>query len=150
MRPRVPVFALACLSLLLARAGAEERDPRLLVGMDLKSAMDSLGLPQSMFSFRGSEEARDDVVFYYSDHLYLFWYRDRVWQVRFDRRYAAPVLGYSLGMARDQVLQGSTRALRALGDSLYFDMDSGAVPMRVRLAFSGGVLSDLYVYRSDF
>jgi hypothetical protein len=33
---------------------------------------------------------------------------------------------------------------------LYFDVDEGKYPLRVRLVFSGDALCDLYVYRSDF
>ena len=75
-------------------------EPTRVIGMALKSAVETFGLPQSMFTFRGSEEARDDVVFYYADHMYLFWYKDRVWQVRYDRRSTAVVHGVSLGMSR--------------------------------------------------
>ncbi len=103
-----------------------------------------------MFTFRGSEEARDDVVFYYADHMYLFWYKDRVWQVRYDRRSTAVVHGVSLGMSRQEAEAAvPERPLVADGDSLYFDL-AGSYPVRVRLAFAGSTLTDIYVYRSDF
>ena len=131
-------------------AAADSVEPTNVIGMELKSAVETFGLPQSMFSFRGSEEARDDVVFYYADHMYLFWYKDRVWQVRYDRRSTAVVLGASLGMSRQEVeAVVPERPLVENGDSLYFDL-AGSYPIRVRLAFSGSALSDIYVYRSDF
>jgi len=151
MRPGT-LPALLCFLLFLALpAGADSLDATRVIGMGLKSAVDAFGLPQSMFSFRGTEEARDDVVFYYPDHMYLFWYRDKVWQVRFDRRSTAGFHGLSPGMTRQEVEAAvSERPLVSSGDSLYFDLDAESFPVRVRLVFAGSDLSDIYVYRSDF
>jgi hypothetical protein len=134
-----------------APAAADPVDPVGILGMQLKPVVDTFGLPQSMFTFRGSDETRDDVVFYYPDHMYLFWYKDRVWQVRFDRRAGAVVHGVSLGMSRSEVEAAvPERPLVTSGDSLYFDLDSAGFPVRVRLVFSGDAVSDIYAYRSDF
>ena len=150
MRPRLSLVALAFFLSLLMCAGAEDLDPTRLIGLDLPAAVSALGLPQGMFSYRAAEDKLDNVVFYYPDYLYLFWYRNKVWQVRCDRRFAGPVLGLTLGMSREQVEGASPRQLTPNGDSLYFDLDSESYPLRVRLVFTAGVLSDLYVYRSDF
>jgi hypothetical protein len=130
---------------------AELPDLTRVIGMDLKTAIDTFGLPQNMLCFRGTDEARDDVVFYYPDHMYLFWYKDRVWQVRFDHRSAGGFHDLSLGMTRQEV-EGAVkeRPLVSNGDSLYFDLDTADFPVRVRLVFSGSGLSDIYVFRSDF
>jgi len=125
-------------------------DPSRYIGLDLKAALDALGSPQEVFSFRGPEESQDNVVFYYSDFLYLFWYRNRVWQVRCDRRFAKPLFGVAMRMPREVIERTSRRQLAARGDSLFFDLDEAKFPLRVRLVFSNGSLSDLYVYRSDF
>ena len=150
MRPRPPLVALVFFLSLLMRAGAEDFDPTHLIGLDLPAAVSALGLPQEMSTYRAAGENLDNVVFYYPDYLYLFWYRNRVWQVRCDRRFAGPVLGLTLGMSREQVERASPRQLTPNGDSLYFDLDSKSYPIRVRLVFTSGVLYDLYVYRSDF
>jgi len=150
MKCCTPAFLLALLLVHVVPAAADGGEPTRAIGMELKSAVETFGLPQSMFSFRGSEEARDDVVFYYPDHMYLFWYKDRVWQVRYDRRSTAVVHGVSLGMSRQEVEAAvPERPLVANGDSLYFDL-AGSYPVRVRLAFAGSSLTDIYVYRSDF
>ncbi|MGA2764627.1 MAG: hypothetical protein ABSG17_14825 [Spirochaetia bacterium] len=125
-------------------------DPTQYIGLDLKSALETLGTPQEVFSLRGPDENQDDVVFYYPDFLYLFWYRNRVWQVRCDRRFARPLLGVALGMPREVIQRTSPHQLIANGDSLYFDMDDGKYPLRVRMVFANDALSDIYVYRSDF
>ena len=149
---RAPLPFAACFLLVTAVAGphAADVDPLKVIGMDLKAAAEAFGPPQSMFPFRGTTADRDDVVFFFPDHLYLFWYRDRVWQVRFDMRYAGTVLGLALGTSRDQIQMSSTRQLLPAGDSLYFDIESAGYPVRVRLVFASGRLSDVYVYRSDF
>jgi hypothetical protein len=148
MRGGVLLVLLAALALPAAADSGIE--PTRAIGMGLKTAVETFGLPQSMFSFRGSEEARDDVVFYYADHMYLVWYKDRVWQVRYDRRSNAVVHGVSLGMSRQEVEAAvPERPLVENGDSLYFDL-AGPFPIRVRLVFAGGTLSDIYVFRSDF
>jgi hypothetical protein len=119
--------------------------------MDISAAVGVLGAPQQMFTWRGTDAQRDNVVFYYSGSLYLFWYRDRVWQVRFDRRYTGSVLGLTMGMYRDLAL--STIAGRPTvvnGSSLYVDIEPSPFPLRARLVFENDFLTDLYLYRSDF
>jgi len=150
MKCWTPAFLLVFFLVLIVPAAADSVEPMRAIGMELKSALETFGLPQSMFSFRGSDEARDDVVFYYPDHMYLFWFKDRVWQVRYDRRSTAVVHGVSLGMSRQEVEAAvPERPLVANGDSLYFDL-AGSYPVRVRLVFAGSTLSDIYAYRSDF
>ncbi len=147
--------ALLALSLFLAVCAgpllADSREATQVLGMGLKSALDTFGLPQSMFTFRGSEEDRDDVVFYYPDHMYLFWFKDRVWQIRFDRWATVNFHGISLGMSRSEVEAAvHERPLVAQGDSLYFDLAGSSFPVRVRVVLAGDTVSDLYVYRSDY
>ncbi len=131
-------------------AGADDVDPTRYIGMDLATAVDAIGLPQQMFTWRGSDEKRDNVVFYYPNQLYLFWFRDRVWQVRFDRRYTGQIFGLTFAMPEDLVLATIPWTTVASGDSLFFDINNSSYPMRVRLVFTNGFLSDMYIYRSDF
>ena len=125
-------------------------DPTRFIGLDMSAAVSSLGIPQNVFSFRGQEDTQDNVVFFYPDFFYLFWYKDRVWQVRCDRRFAKPLFGVAMGMPREVIERTSPRKLMAKGDSLFFDVVDAKYPLRVRLVFSNDALSDVYVYRSDF
>jgi len=125
-------------------------DPTHYIGLDVKSALDALGAPAQVFSFRGQDDGQDSVVFFYPDYLYLFWYRNRVWQVRCDKRFARPMFGVAMGMPREVIERTATRRLMAKGDSLFFDLEDAKYPLRVRLVFSNGALGDIYVYRSDF
>jgi hypothetical protein len=148
MRP--VVLSLGLFLSILTRISADDFDPTRFIGLDIPAAVAALGLPQEMFTYRGGEEKQDNVVFYYPDFLYLFWYKNRVWQVRCDRRFTSTVFGLTLGASREQVERTSLRPLAPNGDSLYFDLSDGSFPLRVRLVFTASVLSDLYVYRSDF
>jgi hypothetical protein len=149
MRPLPVILAFFFFAAALP-AAADDVDPTRYIGMDLPTAVTALGLPQQMFTWRGSDEKRDNVVFYYANQLYLFWFRDRVWQVRFDRRYAGPLFGLTFGTPREVVNASIPKTALASGDSLFFDIDNPTFPMRVRLVFTDGMLSDMYVYRSDF
>jgi hypothetical protein len=150
MKPRFLACALLLCCIIGPSAAADGIDPVPLLGLGLKAATDLLGLPQSMFPFRGTEEARDDVVFYYQGHFYLFWFKDRVWQVRLDRRYEGPVLGLTLGMPRQDAERLCPPPVINDGDSSFFDVAAAPFPVRVRLLFDAGLLADVYVYRSDF
>jgi hypothetical protein len=129
---------------------AGDLDPVSWIGLELQSAYDTFGPPREVFPFRGKEEWQDNVVFFYPDFIYLFWYKNRVWQVRCDSRYRGSILGLTLGMERDEVKRVLSRTLREQGESIYFDIDTLKYPVRVRLVFSDQTLSDLYIYRSDF
>jgi hypothetical protein len=151
MRCRPLAVVLLFLAVSAAGAGADSVDATQVIGMGLNAVVTTLGLPQNMFTYRGTDASLDDVVFYYPDHVYLFWFKDRVWQVRYDRRATAVVHGVSLGMSRSEVEAAvSERPLVSDGDSLYFDLDTESFPVRVRLVFTGSAVSDIYVYRSDF
>ncbi len=133
-----------------AQAVASAPDPTSWLGMDLPRAVAALGLPRDLFSWRGPDAESDNVVFYYPNSVYLFWFRNRVWQVRFDRRFAAPVLGFTLGMSRFAALGSPGRLFISNGDSLLFDVGGAGFPVRVRLVFDADQLTDIYVYRSDW
>ena len=148
MRCRARIVFILLLSGALAIA--EDFDPMRFIGMDPENAFGAIGAPREVFPLRGGETAEDNVVFFYPDFMYLFWYDNRVWQVRCDRRFASSVLGFSLGMDRKTVEGKSQRSLSPLGDSLYFSIDTGQYPLRVRLVFVNEALSDIYVYRSDY
>jgi hypothetical protein len=127
-----------------------EFDPLPLLGMDAAAALDSFGPPREVFPVRGAGQDEDDVVFFYDSFLYLFWFQNRVWQVRFDRRFDGSVLGLAIGMSRAEVETCCRGRLVASEDSSYFDLPGCPCPVRVRVVFEEGYASDIYVYRSDW
>lgn len=125
-------------------------DPTELIGMDPALAFAALGAPTGIFTQRGAVQNEDDVVFFYPDYRYVFWYCNRVWQVGYDRRYAGTVLGFTIGMARAEAEAAAPGRLRESDGSLYLSVDTGRFPLRVRLAMTEGRVTDIYVYRSDW
>jgi hypothetical protein len=129
---------------------AEEFDPLPLIGMEPSAALAAFGPPREIFALRGTSEAEDDVVFFYDPCIYLFWFQNRVWQVRVDRRFDRRVLGLAIGMSMPEVEAACPGDLRASGGSLFFDVPDCPCPVRVRLLFDADGLADIYVYRSDY
>jgi len=125
-------------------------DPTDLIGMNPPQVFAALGAPGEIFPWRGATPAEDDVVFFYPDFRYVFWFQSRVWQVRFDHRYAGTILGYSLGMSRWEAEAVGKGSLRETGGSLYLTLDGGRYPLRVRLVLSDDRVTDIYLYRSDW
>ena len=129
-----------------------ELDLASLVGLTLPQTFELLGAPEQMFSARGEEGWQDDVVFYYPSHLYLFWYRNRVWQARVDEHHdgsflASPAL--AMGASREQALAALGPPMRELGDSLVYHLEDRGYPVRLRLYFRDGQLADAYCFRGD-
>jgi hypothetical protein len=141
--------AAAFLTLACTLCAADGVDASSLIGMGPREALAALGAPQEIFSLRGPQEEADDVVFFYPDCSYLFWHASRVWQVRFDRRFTGTVLGLTLGMSRERVSERMGAASGERGSALFYDLTGAAYPVRARLVFAGGALTDVYVYRSD-
>jgi hypothetical protein len=141
---------IAAIFISAAPLAAQDFDPLELIGLDPVSALEVHGAPREVFPFRGVEEPQDNVVFFYPDFTYLFWFKNRVWQVRCDKRFNGTLFGLRLGMSREEAKSEIGRIQIEQGDSLYFDVIEATYPIRVRLVFADGILSDVYVYRSDF
>ncbi len=137
-------------------------DKLLLIGMGLSDAFATLGAPAEVFAFRGAENRLDDVVFYFASNLYVFWYENRIWQVRADGRYGGAFLGLRMGWTREQVVAAVGRPFQEVAESLVFFLpdasllpgaggrNRGLYPLRLRAFFQEGKLADLYLYRGDF
>ncbi len=130
-------------------APAEQSLPDYL-GMTLADAYANLGVPAEVFPFRGEREEHDDVVFYYENHLYLFWHENRVWQARVDHRYTETVLGLRMGGSREAVTGALGEPFYAGGESLIYLLSDRGYPVRARLVFRDRRLHDVYIYRGDF
>ncbi|HEB09929.1 MAG TPA: hypothetical protein ENI06_01800 [Spirochaetales bacterium] len=121
-----------------------------IVGMELEKAYKDFGTPVEVFPVRGEEEWQDDVVFYYDSHFYLFWFENRVWQVRVDNRYPGEFLKLKMGNSEAEVIAGLGVPFKREGNSLFYNLQDRAYPLRLRLSFDNGFLVDAYCYRSDF
>jgi hypothetical protein len=144
---------LLILVLLILPAGAlwtqEVLDLPALIGSTPEEAIDTLGAPVEVYGLRGEEPRQDDVVFYYANHLYLFWFQSRIWQVRVDNRFAGRAFGLSMGTSRREVLETMGRPILEFPDSLVFHVEDRGYPIRARLYFDEEGLADLYCFRGD-
>ena len=110
-----------------------------------------LGAPEGLFPYRGHVEGDDSVVFYFPDHFYLFWFRDRVWQVRVDEHWNGEVDGVRMGMGLDEVISLWGPPINDFDAAPTWTLPDRGYPVRLRLFFDdGGKLIDLYVFRSDW
>ena len=154
---RLPSARLAApLALLLALAAssapgdeAQALDLPELVGLSLAEALGRLGAPAEVSALRGEEAWQDDVVFFYPQHLYLFWFQNRVWQVRLDALYQGRFRGLAMGASRTEVLEALGAPMKELPDSLVYQLEERGYPVRLRLYFEEERLVDLYCYRGD-
>lgn len=125
-------------------------DPSLLLGLDLKQAVDRFGLPEAMYSARGDEAWQDDVVFQYPGGFSLFWYSGRVWQVRLSSSYPSSAFGISIGDAPDKIVSLLGQPFMSVEGAYLFNLPGRNYPIRLRAYVKAGKIADLYVYRADF
>lgn len=139
--------------LLQAQEGASDRaeyfDLSQLLGMSPAETYEVLGAPAEVLASRTQNEVLQ-LVHFYADFIYLFWFRNRVWQIRVDSRFKGVFLGLRMGMTRAQVehLLGPPRYAEEGGWYTY-ELPVVGYPRRLRLKFNDGRLADLYFFRSD-
>jgi len=140
-----------CLLFFLGQALPAQETPDLptLIGLTLEQVYQRLGAPAEVYTLRGKTPEQDDVVFYYADHLYLFWFENRVWQVRVDSRFSGQVFSFSMGASRQQVTAELGRPIVQAPDSLVFHIEDRGYPIQARLYFDESGLVDLYCFRGD-
>jgi hypothetical protein len=147
---KVVLPALFLLFLLGGTLSAQEvLDVPALIGLTLEEVYRSLGAPAEVYALRGETPEQDDVVFYYPSHVYLFWFENRVWQVRLDGRFSGEVFSFSMGISRQQAIAKLGRPILQFPDSLVFHIEDRGYPIQARLYFDEGGLVDLYCFRGD-
>jgi hypothetical protein len=120
------------------------------VGYTISQVWTTFGPPEEIYPVRGDNEKEDNVVFYYPDHYYLFFFHNRVWQVRMDRRYRGRPLDLPLLSKREKVEEVLGPPFAEVGESLIYHLGFTGYPIRGRLFFEEGTLIDVYIYRGDY
>ena len=121
-----------------------------LLGTSLGEAFQSFGVPRKVFSLRGEEPWQDNVVFEYDEGLSFFWYKDRVWQLRFGPGFHGSFGDAGMGSSREKVLAVLGVPLHAEDDWMLYHLTGKGYPLRLRLFFGAAGLEDIYIYRGDF
>ncbi len=141
-----------------AAAAAEDKGPlphasefSEMLGLTAEDVFSRSEIPESIFSYRGNTPDEDNVVFYYPDSIYLFWFQDRIWQVRADERWIGDVNGVRMGMNLQDVRELWGPPVNNRDDNPTWTLPDQGYPVRIRLYFSDtGALNDMYVYRADW
>jgi hypothetical protein len=128
-----------------------------LLGLTPEKAYQKMGTPFEIFPMRGENEWQDDVVFYYSNHVYLFWFKNRVWQFRADKRFEGTILGLKTGLNRKEVNRMLGKPFKKDDSSeIYLNPKNitryeTGFPVRLKVFYGAdNKVSDIYVYRGDF
>lgn len=125
-------------------------DPAPLLGLGLAESYLRLGAPASVAAFRGVEAWQDDVVFSFGSGYSLFWFGDRLWQIRFTPGYGGSVYGLFLGDGKDKVYSLLGAPFYEAEGSLVYRLPYRGYPVRLRVVVAEGRVADLYLYRADF
>jgi len=125
-------------------------DPASLLGMGLVDALARFGAPSRVEVSRGAEAWQDDVVFSFGAGYSLFWFGDRLWQIRFTPGYGGSVYGLFLGDGKDKVYSLLGAPFYEAEGSLVYRLPYRGYPVRLRVVVAEGRIADLYLYRADF
>jgi hypothetical protein len=114
------------------------------VGMRLDDLFQRFGPPQTVYAARGGETWQDDVVFVYKEGDFYV-YRDRVWQIGIKSVY-----GIKVGDAKAVAMLVLGENVQDQGDYALYSFSGGAWPLLLRVNFTAGKISAIYVYRPDY
>ena len=118
--------------------------------MEPKEVCALFGAPDELFVHRGATADEDDVVFY-RDGLYLFWFENRLWQLRADGNAAITLGGVAAGESRAAVSRRLGEPVHREGASDFFELRRRAYPVRLRVVFDDeDRVVDRYLYRGDY
>ena len=140
------VFVAAASSLPAQTSGQD--DPAAWLGLTPPASYTLRGAPSEVYPL-AIDDKRWQAVHFYSDHTYLFWTSNHVWQVRLDKLWTGTLKGVAMGALRADAEAAWGEPL-ARGDAWsVWNLPYQNFPRRLRLVFTDGFLSDAYVYRSD-
>jgi len=150
--PRSPVPAViicAALIFFAPRIWAQQaEDPNAGIVSNIGLKIDDLfvrfGAPGTVYTARGIETWQDDVVFVYGERDFYI-YRDRVWQIGLKAGF-----GVKIGDTKAAAFQALADKARDEGDYLLCPVSGGAWPVSLRVNFTAGRVSGIFLYRTDF
>lgn len=125
-------------------------DPAPLLDWTLAEAWSRLGPPRSIQAVRGNEAWQDDVAFDYADGVTVYWYRNRLWQVRLSAGYGGSCFGFFLGDSADKALSLLGTPDRNEPGILEWRLPWRGYPAKLRILTRDGRILEAYVYRSDY
>ncbi len=120
------------------------------IGMVPEQVWEVFGPPSHIFSYRGDSAEEDDVVFY-RDGLYLYWFQNRVWQVRADINCKEAVAAVHIGDTLDSIIRKYPAVLLHTEETVLLEINRDVFPLRLRLEIGNDKkVQDIYLYRGDY
>ena len=132
---------------LAAEASAERLLP--LLGCDPRTAFEAFGAPVSLNVLRGGDPSLDDVVSVHESGIYLFWFRDRVWQIGFGSYFGGTFEGVTIGTAEEEVSEKLGEPQLREDSMAVYEIFYREFPVSMRFVFRDAKVAEMYLYRSD-
>ena len=132
---------------LAAEASAERLLP--LLGCDPRTAFEAFGAPVSLNVLRGGDPSLDDVVSVHESGIYLFWFRDRVWQIGFGSYFGGTFEGVTIGTAEEEVSEKLGKPQLREDSMAVYEIFYREFPVSMRFVFRDAKVAEMYLYRSD-
>ena len=120
-----------------------------LLGSDPQTAFEAFGAPVSLNILRGSDPSLDDVVSIHESGIYLFWFRDRVWQIGFGSYFGGMFEGVKIGMTEAEVFEKLGEPQLREKTTAIYEIFYREFPVSMRFVFKGAKIAEMYLYRSD-
>ena len=114
------------------------------MGLKLEDLFLRYGAPKTVHAARGDEDWQDDVVFVYNEWDFYI-YRDRVWQIGLKSGY-----GVKIGDPKVAALMVLADKAQDKGDYLLYPITGGVWPLSLRINFTAGRISGIFVFRTDY
>jgi len=114
------------------------------IGLKLEDLLTRYGAPKAVQAARGDDSWQDDVVFVYNEWDFYI-YRDRVWQIGFKSGF-----GMKISDTKAAALLALADKAKDEGDYLLYPITGGVWPLSLRVNFTAGKISGMFVYRADF
>lgn len=120
------------------------------IGMTPKSLIESIGSPDQVLTERGGHKKEDDVVFFYPDRSYYYFNLNRIWQVRFDKKYEGDILGFKIGETRESIVELLGEPIKEDVYSIIYKRPDKGYPVFIRIFLVDNKAEDVYFYRGDY
>ncbi len=120
-----------------------------LLGSNPQTAFEAFGAPVSLNILRGSDPSLDDVVSIHESGIYLFWFRDRVWQIGFGSYFGGMFEGVKIGMTEAEVFEKLGEPQLREKTTAIYEIFYREFPVSMRFVFKGAKIAEMYLYRSD-
>ena len=120
-----------------------------LLGCDPRTAFEAFGAPVSLNVLRGGDPSLDDVVSVHESGIYLFWFRDRVWQIGFGSYFGGTFEGVTIGTAEEEVSEKLGKPQLREDSMAVYEIFYREFPVSMRFVFRDAKVAEMYLYRSD-